>query len=170
MKHVQWLNAVFMNLEKTNCTISNKKSQFYMFELKIFNFIYDSNDRFSETAKIIKILEWPSCRNVSKIRATIKHCVYYRIWIMNIVIITFSIYRFLKNEKFFMWAEEQKNVINILKLILTTASTLRFLNYFLLIDEIILTINFSLEKWDIILFQINSETNKNHSSHYESDL
>ena len=26
MKHVQWQNAIFVNLEKTNCTISNEKS------------------------------------------------------------------------------------------------------------------------------------------------
>ena len=60
--------------------------------------------------------------------------------------------------------------MNILKLILTTASTLKFLNYFFLIDEIILTVTFNLKRWDVILFQINSERNKNHSSRYRSDL
>ena len=60
--------------------------------------------------------------------------------------------------------------MNILKLILTTASALRSLNYSLLIDEIILAVDFSLKKWNAILFQINSETSKNHSSRYESDL
>ena len=60
--------------------------------------------------------------------------------------------------------------MNILKLILTTASALRSLNYSSLTDEIILTVDFSLKKWDIILFQINSETDKNHSSRYKSDL
>ena len=36
--------------------------------------------------------------------------------------------------------------MNILKLVLTTASTLRPLNYFLLIDEIILAVDFSLKE------------------------
>ena len=58
----------------------------------------------------------------------------------------------------------------ILKLILTIALTLRFLNYSFLTDEIILTVDFSLKKWNAILSQINSETNKNHSSRYESGL
>ena len=89
---------------------------------------------------------------------------------MNFVIIASSIYRLLKNEKFFVWIEEQEDVMNILKLILTTASTLRPLNYFLLTDEIILAVDFSLKKWDVILFQLNSETSKNHSSCYESGL
>ena len=60
--------------------------------------------------------------------------------------------------------------MNILKLILTTAPTLKFLNYSFLTDEIILAVNFSLKKWNVILLQSNSETNKNHSSRYESDL
>ena len=89
---------------------------------------------------------------------------------MNFIIIASSIYCFLKNEESFMWAEEQKDVMNILKLILTTASALRCLNYSLLTDEIILTVDFSLKKWNAILFQINSKTNKNHSSRYENDL
>ena len=170
MKHVQWLNAVLMNLEKTNCTISNKKFQFCIFELKIVDFVYDSNDRFSETAKIIKIFKWSSCYDVLKVRAFINICVYYRIWIINFIIITSFIYHLLKNRKSFVWTEKQKNVMNILKLILTIASTLRLLNHSLLIDEIILTVNFCLKKWSVILSQINFEMNKNHSSRYKSNL
>ena len=125
---------------------------------------------FSEIAKVIKILEWPSCRNVSKVRTFIDVCIYYRIWVINFVIIASSIYCFLKIEEPFVWIEEQKNVMNILKLILTTASTLRPLNYSSLTDEIILAVDFNLKKWDIILSQINFETSKNHSSRYKSDL
>ena len=146
MKHVQWLNAVLMNLEKTSCTILNKKSQFCISELKIVDFVYDSNDKSSEIAKIIKIFEWSSCCDVSEVRTFINVCMYYRIWIMNFIIIASFIYRFLMNEKLFVWTEEQKNVMNILKLILTTASTLRSSNYSLLTDETILTVDFSLKK------------------------
>ena len=57
LKHIQWLNAIFVNLKKTNCTISDEKFQFYVTDFKIVDFIYDSNDRFLETTKIIKILK-----------------------------------------------------------------------------------------------------------------
>ena len=57
MRHVQSLNVMFVNLEKIDCTLSNEKSQFYMFNLKIVNFICDSDDKFFETAKMIKILK-----------------------------------------------------------------------------------------------------------------
>ena len=102
LKHIQWLNAIFVNLKKTNCTISNEKFKFDVVDLKIVSFVYDSNNRFFETAKIIKILKWSSCRNVFKIRAFIEVYVYYRIWMMNFVIIAAFIYRLLKNEKSFV--------------------------------------------------------------------
>ena len=60
--------------------------------------------------------------------------------------------------------------MNILKLTLTTASILKFLNYFSLTDEIILAMNFSLKKWDVILSQINFESDKRYFSRYESEL
>ena len=46
-----------MNLKKTDCTISNEKSQFCVADFKIIDFICDSNNRFFETTKIIKILK-----------------------------------------------------------------------------------------------------------------
>ena len=65
---------------------------------------------------------------------------------MNFIIISSFIYRLLKNKKFFVWIEEQKTVINILKLILKTVSTLKFLNYSFLSDEIILAVDFNLKE------------------------
>ena len=70
---------MLINLKKIDCTISDKKFQFCMSELKIVDFVFDSNDRFSETAKIIKIFESFSCRNVSKVQTFINICAYYRI-------------------------------------------------------------------------------------------
>ena len=73
------MKAAFINLKKTEYTILDEKSQFYMSELNIIDFVYDLSDRSSETAKIIKILEWSFYCNISKIRAFINVCVYYRI-------------------------------------------------------------------------------------------
>ena len=69
-----------------------------------------------------------------------------------------------------MWKKKQKIAMNILKLTLTTASTLKFLNYFFLTDEIILTVNFNLKKWNVIFLQINLEIDKRHFSRYKSEL
>ena len=170
LKHIQWLNAILMNLKKTDCTISDEKSQFCVINFKIVDFVCDLNDRSFETTKMIKILKWSFCRNVSEVRAFIEVCVYYKIWIMNFIIIVVFIYCFLKNEKFFVWKKKQKTAINILKLTLTTASALKFLNYFFLTDEIILTVNFNLKKWNITFSQVNFEIDKRHFFWYESEL
>ena len=138
--------------KKTNYIILDENAQFCRSKLKIVDFICDSNNRSSETIRIIKILEWSFCCDVSKLRTFIDVCVYYRIWIINFIIIVFYIHRLFKNEKSFVWTEEQKNNINILKLILTITSILKFLNCFFLTDEIILTVNFSLKKWNAIFF------------------
>ena len=68
-----------MNLEKINCTISDEKSQYYVVNFKIIDFIYDSNNRFFEITKIIKILKWFSCWDVFEICAFIEVYVYYKI-------------------------------------------------------------------------------------------
>ena len=60
--------------------------------------------------------------------------------------------------------------MNILKRILTIAFVLKSLNYFFLIDEIILTMNFNLKKWNVILSQVNFEIDKRHSFRYKNEL
>ena len=50
-----------------------------MFNLKIVDFVYDSNDKFSKIAKITKILKWSSCCDISEIKVFLNVCVYYRI-------------------------------------------------------------------------------------------
>ena len=100
----------------------------------------------SRNDKNDKNLEIIFCRNVFEVRAFIEVCVYYRIWVINFVIIVAFIYCLLKNEEFFMWEKKQKIAMNTLKLTLTIAFVLKSLNYFFLIDEIILTMNFNLKK------------------------
>ena len=60
--------------------------------------------------------------------------------------------------------------MNILKLTLMTAFALKSLNYFSLIDEIILTVNFNLKKWNVIFSQVNFKTDKQHFFWYENEL
>ena len=45
-------------------------------------------EKHSEAAKISKIMNWSSCKNLTKIRVFIRICIYYQIWIENFAIIT----------------------------------------------------------------------------------
>ena len=48
---------MLVNLKKIDYTILNEKFRFYVVNLKIINFVCDLNDKFFETAKMIKILK-----------------------------------------------------------------------------------------------------------------
>ena len=77
---------------------------------------------------------------------------------------------FFEERKIFCVKKKQKIAMNILKLILTITSVLKSLNYFFLIERIILTINFNLKKWNVILLQVNFEIDKRHFFRYENGL
>ncbi len=74
-----------LNLDKTMDRIEHAgacigaKSQFYYNRMNIVRFICGYNGRTPATSKVIKILEWPACRNITEGRAFIRVCVYY--WI-----------------------------------------------------------------------------------------
>ena len=100
-KHIQWLNDVFVDIERANCTISNLKSHFCMKKLKIIEYVCNVNEKHSNVAKINKIIDWSKCRNATKTRIFIKLCVYYRIWMKKFVQIVEFIYKLMKkNIKF----------------------------------------------------------------------
>jgi hypothetical protein len=87
MKHIQWLNDVLTNIERIDCIIFEKKSQFCCEKLRVIDFVYDVKERHLNTAKIIKILNWFFCQNVVDVREFIEICVFYRVFITNFVFI-----------------------------------------------------------------------------------
>ena len=95
-EHIQWLNHVLINVERADCTIFEKKSQFCCAKIKIIEFVCDENEKHSNIAKIIKIVEWSSCINIKKMRKFVKICVYYRYFVENFVIIVIFFYLLLK--------------------------------------------------------------------------
>ena len=95
-EHVQWLNEILTDFKKTDCTIFEKKSQFYCINIWIVEFIYDNKKKHSNIVKIIKIVKWLICTNVAETREFIEMCVYYRVFIKKFVIIFVSIYKLLK--------------------------------------------------------------------------
>jgi hypothetical protein len=103
MKHIQWLNDVLTNIEKTDCTIFEEKSQFCCEKLRVVEFVCDVEERHSDTTKIIKILNWFSCQDAVDVREFIEICVFYRVFIADFVFIAQSIYALLKKNVSFVW-------------------------------------------------------------------
>ncbi len=65
LKHIKNLNFVLLNFKLIDCIIFDKKSQFCMLSIKIMKFVCDFHDCRSENFKIIKILEWCFCHDVT---------------------------------------------------------------------------------------------------------
>ena len=55
--HIQRLNEILTNLERFELTIFANKFQFCCDEIRIMKYICDEDERHSDTAKIIKILD-----------------------------------------------------------------------------------------------------------------
>ncbi len=166
MKHIQWLNDVLTDIERADCTIFEKKSQFCCERLRVIDFVCDVEKRHSDTTKIIKILNWFFCQNVVDVREFIEICVFYRVFIADFAFIAQLIYAFLKKNVSFVWKIAQQEVMNILKIAFINSSIFIFINYE--IDIIILAMNASLKDWKEILMILRDE--KKHSMRYESDI
>ncbi len=166
MKHIQWLNDVLIDIEKANCIIFEKKSQFCCEELRIVEFVYDVEKRHSNTAKMIKILNWFFCQNVVDAREFIEICVFYRVFIADFVFIAQSIYALLKKNVSFVWKFAQQEATNTFKIVFINSFVFTFINY--AIDVVILAMNANLENWKKNLMILRNE--KKHSMRYESDI
>jgi hypothetical protein len=166
MKHIQWLNDVLADIERADCIIFEKKSQFCCEELRVIEFVCDVERRHSDTTKVIKILNWSSCQNAVDVREFIEICVFYRIFIADFVFIAQSIYALLKKNVSFVWKFAQQEAMNILKIAFINSFVFIFIDY--AIDVVILAMNASLENWKKILMILRNE--KKHSVRYENEI
>ncbi len=166
MKHIQWLNDVLTDIERADCIIFEKKSQFCCEELRVVEFVCDVEERHSDTTKVIKILNWSSCQNAVDVREFIEICVFYRVFIADFALIAQSIYALLKKNVSFVWELAQQEAMNTFKIALINSFALTSIDY--AIDVVILAMNASLEDWKKILMILRNE--KRHSMRYESDI
>jgi hypothetical protein len=79
IKYIQNLDTVLADLKRAKAIISVKKLKFCMTELKIVRYAYNINGRYSDFFKILKILNWRKCDNITEVKAFIKIYEYYRI-------------------------------------------------------------------------------------------
>ena len=72
-------HKVFADLERAGVTIAGAKSQFCCTGIKIVEFICDTDGHHPNTSKVLKILDWPECTDITSARVFIGVCVYYQI-------------------------------------------------------------------------------------------
>lgn len=129
VEHIQNLDAVLADLDLAGITIAGAKSQFCCSGIKIVGYTCDSEVRHPDTSRVLKILDWPECVDVTTARAFMGVCVYYRIWIKDFAQVATPIYRLFKKNAIFEWGKEQTEAMDLLKLALTTPPALVSLDY-----------------------------------------
>ena len=75
-EHIQNLDKVLADLEQADITIASAKSQCCQARSKIVGYICDANGRHPDTSKVLKILNWPECTDVTFAHAFIGIYVY----------------------------------------------------------------------------------------------
>ena len=168
VEHLQNLDATLCDLERAGCTIG-PKSQFCMDGIKMVGYICDGEGRRPDSLKIIKVTEWPPCRDKRDIKAFLGLCVYYRIWIENFSEMTEPLYSLLRKDVDWKWTTKQDLAMDHIKLALTSAPALVKVDYSENKGEIILAVDASLTGWGAVLMQVDAE-GRRHPSRYESGL
>ena len=51
--------------------------------LKIIGFVYDSKGRHLDSRKVLTILEWKPCKDITKLRGFVGICMFYRIFVVS---------------------------------------------------------------------------------------
>jgi len=153
LKAIQNLDKILINVECTDESVFDEKSQYIMKQLKIVEFICESNGCSSMINKVLKIVQWRLCQNLKEAHVFINLCVYYWLWINWFIIISSSIYDLFKKNIIFLWMSEQQQTMNKLKILLSTELIRQQLNYDSDTEDIILTVNLSKKEWEFCLMQ-----------------
>ena len=130
-----------------------------MEQLKIVGYVCGIYARFPEETKTRNITNWPSCIDLSDVRAFLELCVYYRIWIKDFSTITEPLFHLSRKDVELYCLEEQQITMDELKKALTSAPALDPIDYESE-GKIVLSVDCSLVGWGAILQQEEPKTGK----------
>lgn len=165
LEHLENIDAVLLNFELAGATASAEKSQWCKPAVTIVGYICGTNGRKPSEGKIVKILDWPACRNTTDVRAFLGITGYFRIWVAGYAIVSKPLTKLLSKNTPFVWGDDQQDAMDRMKELLTKAPCLIVLDYTSK-EEIILKVDASGIGWGAVLGQIMKGVF--HPARYES--
>ena len=144
------------------------KSEFYQDRLKAVGFVCDYRGRCPAPGKILKVIEWKTCKTPKEILSLLELCVYYRLWINDFSIVAKPMYQLLKKILEFYWSEQFSAAIVALQVSLTNTPALLTIDYSTKADDIMLAVGASGGGWSAILQQ--EKDGKTNSIRYKNDV
>lgn len=169
LQHIQWIDNVLADIERSGCTVSGGKSHFCAPPLEVVGYIcsYDGHKPTDRHVKVIQ--QWPSCKNVTALQGFLGACTYYQIWIEHFSNIASPLFALLKKDVDFYWDVEQEQAMQALKDALTSAPALMPIDYDKGAGKVILAVDSSVTGFGGVLMQLNNQ-GKRHPCRYESGL
>jgi len=141
-----------------------------MKQLQIIDYICKSKKHSFEAVKTLKLVDWSLYNNIEDICAFIDFCVYYWLWIKNFALIAALIYDLFKKNRVYQWNNKQQEIMNKLKIVLSTQLVIWSLSYDKDTENIILIVNSSLKEWDLCFMQIVKNKKWQHICKYDSEI
>jgi len=169
MEHLQNLDNVLADVERTGATISGGKSDWCRNGVKIVGGVSGEAGRWPQTSKVDKVWNWPRCKNRTECSTFLRLSTYYRIWMPEYAIVAGPLFRILRKDFEFQWETEEKNAMAILKEALCNAPALKTLDVSDGAGQIVVGVDVSLEGLGAILQQ-EDENKVRPPCRYESRL
>lgn len=158
VEHAEIVRGVLEDIWKSGMTISGHKCAFGMPGIRIVGMVCDADGRRPEERKVAKIVDWPTPRSVKDARAFIGICVYYRIFIEGFSKIAAPIIALFRKGTEFSWTVERDAAMVELKARLTTAPTLRALDFSEGAGRVFLAVDASTTVgWGAVLEQVSED-------------
>jgi hypothetical protein len=171
LEHIQNLDKVLYDLELAGACVSGFKSQFLCVLLKIVGYLCGPKGRTPQAEKVLKIMDWPSCKTAQEVRIWIGMCVYYRLWIKDFSIIAAPLYKLLRKGAKFQWTEDQQDAMDILKLHLVAPPALvPIICTEMPMREVILAVDASMKGWGSVLMQEAPDKKRRNIVRYDSGV
>ena len=155
-EHILNLDKTLERVERAGVSI-RPKSQFLKKGMTIVGFSTGDFGRLPEASKVIKILEWPSCSNLTEVRSFVGVCVFYKIWIEFFAIIAEPLFLLQRKGVDWIWGSEQETAMNLLKKALTEPPALTRISYDKDAGDIVVGVDASLEGWGGTMSQKTKE-------------
>ena len=128
-EHLQDVHRILHRMGEAGGTFSAKKMQLCQSEVTIIGQKCSAKGREPVDARIKKILNWPTPRNLTEVRGFLGLCGTVRIWIKNYSLVAKPLVDLTRNKVPFRWRPIQRAAFNWLKIAVTQAPALRPIDY-----------------------------------------
>jgi len=128
-QHLQDVHRILHRLRTAGATVSAKKIVIASPEIIILGHKCTYEGRIPDDSKIARVRDWPSCKNLSDVRAFLGLAGFMRIWIRNYSAFARPLVNLTRKGMAFVWQEEHESAMQALKDAIITSPALISIDY-----------------------------------------